>query len=73
MNTAAINAVTTASTQKILDVLAQNKIEALQGKVNQLELQNAMANVVRYPNAYTYNAGSGPFCSCGGGYPVYAA
>ncbi len=73
MNTAAINATTTAQTQKILDAIAQNKIETLQGKVNQLELQNAMANVVRYPNAYTYNAGPGPFCSCGGfGYPVYA-
>ena len=73
LNTAAINATTTAQTQKILDAISQNKIEALQGKVNQLELQNAMSNVVRFPNAYTYNAGSGPFCNCGGfGYPVYA-
>lgn len=73
LNTAAINANTMAQTQKILDAISQNKIEALQGKVNQLELQNAMSNVVRYPNAYTYNAGSGPFCNCGYGYPVYAA
>ena len=72
LNTAAINANTTAQTQKILDAISQNKIEALQGKVNQLELQNAMANVVRFPNAYTYNAGSGPFCNCGCGYPIYA-
>ena len=74
MNTAAINATTTAQTQKILDAIAQDKIEALQGKVNQLELQNAMSNVVRFPNAYTYSAGSGPFCNCGGfgGYPLYA-
>ena len=75
MNTAAINATTTAQTQKILDAIAQNKIEALQGKVNQLELQNAMSNVVRFPNAYTYSAGSGPFCNCGGaynGYPLYS-
>ena len=72
MNTAAINATTTAQTQKILDAIAQNKIEALQGKVNQLELQNAMSNVVRYPNAYTFNAGPGPFCSCGYGYPLVA-
>lgn len=72
MNTAAINATTTAQTQKILDAIAQNKIETLQGKVNQLELQNAMSNVVRYPNAYTFNAGSGPFCNCGcNGYPIY--
>ena len=74
MNTAAINATTTAQTQKILDALAQNKIEALQGKVNQLELQNALAGVVKYPLAMTYNAGSSPFCGCGGynGYPLYA-
>jgi hypothetical protein len=72
MNTAAINATTTAQTQKILDAISQNKIEALQGKVNQLELQNAMSNVVRYPNAYTFNAGPGPFCNCGYGYPIVA-
>lgn len=72
MNTASINATTTAQTQKILDVLAQNKIEALQGRVNQLEMQNAMAGVVKYPLASTYNAGNSPFCNCGcGGYPLY--
>ena len=47
MNTASINANTTAQTQRILDAIAQNKIEALQGKVNQLELQQAVAGVVR--------------------------
>lgn len=46
--------------------LAQNKIEALQGKIQQLELQQAVAGVVRYPNGWTYNAGSSPFCNCGG-------
>lgn len=66
MNTAAINETTTAQTQKILDVLAQNKIEALQAQVNALELQNATSNVVRYPNSWTYNAGMSPFCGCGG-------
>ena len=73
MNTAAINATTTAQTQKILDAISQNKIEALQGKVNQLELQNALSGVVRYPTNFTYNAGPSPFCGCGYGYPVYAA
>ena len=68
LNTAAINATTTAQTQKILDVMAENKIEALQNKVNALELQNAVAGVVRYPNAMAYNAGPSPFCpSCGCG------
>ena len=65
MNTAAINANTTAQTQRILDQLAENKIETLQAKVNSLELQNAMAGVLRYPNSWTYNAGMNPFC--GGG------
>ena len=73
MNTASVNAVTTAQTQKILDALAQNKIESLQNKVNQLELQNAMSGVVKYPNGWTYNAGNSPFCNCGcNGYPLYS-
>lgn len=64
MNTAAINANTTAQTQKILDALAQNKIEALQGRINELELANATANIVRYPTSWSYDAGKAPFCSC---------
>ena len=73
MNTASINAVTTMQTQKILDAISQNKIEALQGRVNQLEMQNALCGVVKYPLASTYNAGNSPFCNCGGfnGYPLY--
>lgn len=55
------------NTQKILDAINQNKVEALQGRVNQLELQNAMCGVVRYPNAMTYNAGNSPFCGAGQG------
>lgn len=62
-----IQATDTANTQKILDAIAQNKIETLQGRINQLELQNAMCNVVRYPNAWTYNAGQSPFCNCNNG------
>lgn len=67
MNTAAINANTTAQTQKILDAIQQNKIESLQQQVNALELQNATSNVLRYPNSWTYNAGMSPFCGCGCG------
>jgi len=65
LNTSAINANTTAQTQKILDAIAQNKIESLQGKVQQLELAQAVNGVVRYPSASTYNAGTSPFCNCG--------
>lgn len=69
INTAAINANTTAQTQKILDAMAQNKIESLQAQVNQLQLQSAMCGVIRYPNATTYTAGVSPAfaggCGCG--------
>lgn len=61
INTAAINANTTAQTQKILDAMAQNKIESLQAQVNHLQLQSAMCGVVRYPNATTYTSGVSPF------------
>ena len=71
MNTAAINANTTAQTQKILDAISQNKIEALQGQVNQLQLAQAVAGVVRYPMATTYTSGVSPFCHCScGGYGI---
>lgn len=66
MNTAAINANTTAVGQKIIDTLTQNRMEAMQNRINQLELQNQLAGVVRYPNGWTYNAGAAPFCAgCG--------
>ena len=63
-NTAAINANTTAAVQKVLDAISANKIEALQGRINQLELNNAVAGVVRYPTATTYTSGMSPFCNC---------
>lgn len=49
------------NTSKILEALAQNKIETLQSQVNALQLQNAVAGVVRYPSATTFNAGVPPF------------
>lgn len=67
MNTAAINANTTAQTQKILDALAQNKIETLQAQVNALEMQNALNGVVRYPTNTYYSVPSPCFNGCGCG------
>ena len=71
-NTNDINAVTIGQTQKILDAISTNKIEALQGRINQLELNNAVAGVVRYPTTFAYNAGQSPFCGgcngCGCGF-----
>lgn len=46
--------------------MAQNKIEELQGKIQRLELAQAVAGVVRYPNSMSYDAGRSPFCNCGG-------
>lgn len=48
-------------------MLQENKIEALQAQVQQLQMQNAMQGVVRYPDAFTFNAGANPFCGCGNG------
>ena len=68
MNTAAINANTTAQVQKVLDAIQGNRIADLQDKVNQLELQNQLASVVRYPNNTFYAVPSPCFntgCGCG--------
>ena len=62
MRDAATNANIVAQNQKVLDAIVGNKMEALQNRVNQLELQNQLQNVVRYPSGWTYNAGTSPFC-----------
>lgn len=68
----AINANTNDGIQKILDKLCQDKTEALQQRIQQLEMANAMAGVVRYPMATTYATGCNPFfgassnCCCNG-------
>ena len=62
----AIDAATFASaqnTQKILDALSANRIAELEGKINALQLQAAVSNVVRYPTTFAYDAGTNPFCS----------
>ena len=62
MRDAATNANITAQAQRIIDAITTNKIEAMQNRINQLELQNQLQGVVRYPNGWTYNAGNSPFC-----------
>ena len=49
------------NTSKILEALAQSKIDALQNQVNALTLQANLAGVVKYPMTTTYNAGIPPF------------
>jgi hypothetical protein len=65
INTAAINANTTAQTQKILDAITGNRMADMQNQIDQLRLNSAMSGVVRYPQAITYGAGPSPFCGCG--------
>ena len=60
MRDAATNANFTAQIQSVKDMISQNKIEALQAQVNQLQMQNAMSGVLRFPNTWTYGAGVFP-------------
>ena len=56
-----------AENQKTRDLLYQNKIETLQGQVNQLQLQQATCGVVRYPMSTAYAVPSMCFnCGCNG-------
>lgn len=72
MNTAAINANTTAGIQKILDTMCQNQMNDMQNQINQLQLNAALCGVVRYPNATTYTAGFSPYWNQGCGCGTYA-
>lgn len=53
INTAAINANTTASMQKILDAITGNRFADMQNRINQLELQSALCGIPRISN-YAY-------------------
>ena len=66
---AAINANTTAQTQKILDAITGNRMADMQNQINNLQLQSALCGVVRYPTATTYATNCNPFfggygCGC---------
>ena len=66
MRDAATNANFTAQIQSVKDMIAQDKIDSLQAQVSQLQLQAATSNVLRYPNAWTYNGGFfPPMSNCG--------
>jgi hypothetical protein len=68
MNTKELLASNCAQTQKILDVLAGNRMADMQNQINALQLQAALCGVMRYPQATTYNAGPAPYM----GAPYYA-
>ena len=76
LSTASINANTTAGIQKVLDKLCEDKAAAQAARISQLELQQALCGVVRYPNSMSYAIGT-PFnfnygynnsCGCGCGF-----
>ena len=58
-----IQANNTSNTQKILDAISTNRIADMQNQINQLQLQNAMSGVVRYPNQTSYCSGANPFAT----------
>ena len=59
MRDAATNANITAQIQSVKDMIAQNKIEALQSQVSQLQLAQATSGMLKFPNNWSY--GAGPF------------
>ena len=65
MRDAATNANFTAQIQSVKDMIAQNKIEALQAEVSKLQLAQATSGMLRFPNTWSYDAGQFP--------PVFAA
>ena len=60
INTASINANTTAQIQKVLDAIAGNRIAEMEQQINALTLQNAMSGVMRFPSAWTFAGGNFP-------------
>lgn len=58
---AATNANTTAGIQKILDKMAEDKAAAQAQRIAQLELNQALCGVVRYPTSTTYATSCNPF------------
>lgn len=62
-NTAAINANTTAQVQRVLDSIAQNKVDSLQAQVSELKTQSMLCGVPKVSpylyGVYPYNNGCG--------------
>ena len=55
-----VNLNTTIQIQKVLDAISGNRMADMQNQINALQLQNATANVLRFPNAWTYAGGVFP-------------
>lgn len=66
LNTAAIQKTIVEEAQKNRDLITGNRMADMQNQINRLELAQAMSGVVKYPATMAYNAGTSPFCNCGG-------
>lgn len=67
LNTAAITEKSAENTQKILDAITGNRIADMQNQINALQLQNATAGMLRFPQSWSYGAGPfPPIFGCGG-------
>lgn len=64
MNTASIVQAIQQDGSATRQLMQDNKIEELQEKVQNLNLQVQLAGVARVPMYATYNAGPYPFCNC---------
>ena len=60
VNTAAINANITSQVQSIKDMLYAQRDQEQQARITNLELQNALSGVIRFPSQYTFNGGIFP-------------
>ena len=60
MRDAATNANFTAQIQSVKDMIAQDKIEALQAEVSKLQLAQATSGMLRFPNSWAFTAGQFP-------------
>lgn len=58
MNTASINQTIVAQAQSIKDLFTSTQMDNMRSRISQLELNNALAGVVRYPNMTTYSVPS---------------
>ena len=51
---------TTVQIQKVLDAIAGNRMADMQNQINQLQLQNSLSGVMRFPSSWTFAGGVFP-------------
>lgn len=67
LNTAAVTEAINSGIQKVLDNQYQDKVDAMQNQINELQLAQATNGMLKYPSAWTFSAGPfNPWCNCSG-------